>query len=207
MPPARSSGAAVTCSAEVGAGAADGTARRPVRREMEDAYLRQRGRTSSGGWNGLVKALLGKPRKLSKRAATKGRVADYRHTICPPATDTISSRTCASAGSSPTWAARHRHRHRRPQSCHSRHRRHTPTPVHAPIRDDDLMIVDGYARRADRRSGSPGCSRGYRLRRGELELERSKLKRLRTARAATLDGVEISLQANIQAAPGRGCRT
>jgi len=38
----------------------------------------------------------------------------------------------------------------------------------------------------------------YRLRKSELELERSKLKRLRTAKAATLDGELISLQANIE---------
>jgi phosphotransferase system enzyme I (PtsI) len=38
----------------------------------------------------------------------------------------------------------------------------------------------------------------YRLRKRELELERSKLKRLKTARASTLDNVDISLQANIE---------
>jgi phosphotransferase system enzyme I (PtsI) len=38
----------------------------------------------------------------------------------------------------------------------------------------------------------------YRLRKSELEIERSKLKRLRSAKSATLDGEEISLQANIE---------
>ena len=65
------------------------------------------------------------------------------------------------------------------------------------IREDDLLILDGE-------QGvlivNPGRSilAEYKLRQSEWELERKKLKRLRTARANTLDGAQIELHANIE---------
>lgn len=65
------------------------------------------------------------------------------------------------------------------------------------VRENDLLIVDGTrgvlivdpeARVLDE----------YRLKKSELMLERAKLKRLKTARAVTLDGEEIALYANIE---------
>ncbi|OGS91185.1 MAG: phosphoenolpyruvate--protein phosphotransferase [Gallionellales bacterium GWE2_58_10] len=65
------------------------------------------------------------------------------------------------------------------------------------VREDDLLILDGE-------QGvlivNPDKSilAEYKLRQSEWELERKKLKRLRTARANTLDGTIIDLYANIE---------
>lgn len=65
------------------------------------------------------------------------------------------------------------------------------------IREDDLLILDGE-------QGvlivNPGRSilAEYKLRQSEWELERKKLKRLRTARANTLDGTSVELHSNIE---------
>ncbi len=65
------------------------------------------------------------------------------------------------------------------------------------IREDDLLILDGEQGvlivNPDRLILAE-----YKLRQSEWELERKKLKRLRTARANTLDGTVISLHANIE---------
>jgi phosphotransferase system enzyme I (PtsI) len=65
------------------------------------------------------------------------------------------------------------------------------------IRESELLIVDGT-------SGvvivNPDANvlMEYELRREQWQLEREKLKRLKTTRAATLDGTRIELQANIE---------
>jgi phosphotransferase system enzyme I (PtsI) len=65
------------------------------------------------------------------------------------------------------------------------------------IWEGELVIVDG-------REGvlivNPGARvlEEYRRLRSEIEAERQKLKRLRTARSATMDGVTVDLQANIE---------
>jgi phosphotransferase system enzyme I (PtsI) len=65
------------------------------------------------------------------------------------------------------------------------------------IREGELVIVDG-------REGvlivSPGAQvlEEYQRLRSEIEAVRQKLKRLRTARSATMDGIAIELQANIE---------
>jgi len=65
------------------------------------------------------------------------------------------------------------------------------------IREDDVLILDGE-------QGvliiNPGKSilAEYKLRQSEWELERQKLKRLRTASANTLDGQHVELYANIE---------
>jgi phosphotransferase system enzyme I (PtsI) len=65
------------------------------------------------------------------------------------------------------------------------------------IREDDVLILDGE-------QGvlivNPGRSilAEYKLRQSEWELDRKKLKRLRTARANTLDGTVVELHSNIE---------
>jgi len=65
------------------------------------------------------------------------------------------------------------------------------------IWEGELVIVDG-------REGvlivNPGARvlEEYRQLRSEIDAERQKLKRLRTARSATMDGVTVDLQANIE---------
>ena len=65
------------------------------------------------------------------------------------------------------------------------------------VQDEDLVIIDG-TRGVVIVDPDKEVLAEYRLRKTELELERSKLKRLKTARSETLDGETISLQANIE---------
>ncbi len=65
------------------------------------------------------------------------------------------------------------------------------------IREDDLLILDGEQGVLIINPDRPILAE-YKLRQSEWELERKKLKRLRTARADTLDGTAIELLANIE---------
>jgi phosphotransferase system enzyme I (PtsI) len=65
------------------------------------------------------------------------------------------------------------------------------------IREDDLLILDG-AQGVLIVDPDKSVLAEYRLRQSEWELERKKLKRLRHARASTLDGTLIELHANIE---------
>jgi phosphotransferase system enzyme I (PtsI) len=65
------------------------------------------------------------------------------------------------------------------------------------IREDDLLILDGE-QGVLIVNPDKAIVAEYKLRQSEWELERKKLKRLRTARANTLDGTLIELHANIE---------
>ena len=65
------------------------------------------------------------------------------------------------------------------------------------IREDDMLIVDG-TRGVLIVDPDARVLEEYRLRKSAVELERAKLKRLKKARAATLDGAEVELAANIE---------
>lgn len=65
------------------------------------------------------------------------------------------------------------------------------------IREDDVLILDGQQGVLIVNPDKTILSE-YKLRQSEQELERRKLKRLRTARANTLDGTSIELYANIE---------
>ena len=65
------------------------------------------------------------------------------------------------------------------------------------IRENELLIVDG-GRNVVIVDPDQSVLSEYRLRQSELELERQKLRRLRTTPARTLDGEAIELHANIE---------
>jgi phosphotransferase system enzyme I (PtsI) len=65
------------------------------------------------------------------------------------------------------------------------------------IHDREVMIVDG-TRGVLIVNPDARILEEYRLRKSQIELERTKLKRLKTARSVTLDGVDIDLHANIE---------
>nr|MBP7489322.1 phosphoenolpyruvate--protein phosphotransferase [Azospira sp.] len=65
------------------------------------------------------------------------------------------------------------------------------------IRDGELLIIDG-TRGVVIVNPDERVLEEYRLRKSELELERSKLKRLKTMKATTLDGVDVLMYANIE---------
>jgi len=65
------------------------------------------------------------------------------------------------------------------------------------IREDDMLILDGEQGVLIVNPDKPILAE-YKLRQSAWELERKKLKRLRTARANTLDGKFVELHANIE---------
>ena len=65
------------------------------------------------------------------------------------------------------------------------------------IRDGELMIVDGF-RGVIILNPDERVLEEYRLRKTQIELERSKLKRLKKADPLTLDDVRVDLMANIE---------
>jgi len=173
--------------------------------EIDDSYLRERGQDIVQVVERVIRALLGKGRRLGRKGGQgdKGDKGDkgedalliiVAHDLSPA--DTIqfkqmkiggfvtdlggaTSHTAIVARSLGIPAVTGLHRARRM------------------VREDDLIVVDGTrgvmivgpdARMLDE----------YRLRKQELELERSKLERLVSARSVTLDNVNIALYANIE---------
>jgi phosphoenolpyruvate-protein phosphotransferase (PTS system enzyme I) len=67
----------------------------------------------------------------------------------------------------------------------------------AMVRDGETVIVDGF-RGVVVVNPAPGVLNEYQFKRSQLDLERSKLKRLLSTPSRTIDGVDISLQANIE---------
>jgi len=65
------------------------------------------------------------------------------------------------------------------------------------IRDGELLIVDGQ-RGVVIVNPDPRVLEEYELRKNQIELEESKLKRLKTAKSQTIDGIEVQLFANIE---------
>lgn len=65
------------------------------------------------------------------------------------------------------------------------------------IKDNDMLIVDG-AQGVVIVNPDKQILAEYKLRQSQLDLERQKLKRLKTSRPSTLDGTAIELHANIE---------
>jgi phosphotransferase system enzyme I (PtsI) len=65
------------------------------------------------------------------------------------------------------------------------------------IHEDELIIIDGTQGVVIVNPDRPVLAE-YRLKQNQARLERDKLKRLRTAPAATLDGTQVQLYANIE---------
>jgi len=160
---------------------------------IDDAYLRERRQDIVQVVERLLRALSGKPRRLPKKGG-EGEIVIVAHDLSPA--DTIQFKNLKIAGFVTDLGGATSHTAIVARSLA------IPAVVglhhaRALLREDDLVIVDG--RRGvlivdpDER-----ILEEYRLRKRAFELERSKLKRLKSARAATLDDVEISLQANIE---------
>jgi phosphotransferase system enzyme I (PtsI) len=165
--------------------------------EIEDIYLRERKHDILQVVERVVRALLGKPRKLG-RAARAERGEDelivIAHDLSPA--DTLQFKTLRIGGfvTDLGGATSHTAIVARSLAIPAVVGMHNVRPL---IQDDDLLILDG-ARGVLIVDPDARVLEEYRLRKTQLELERNKRKRLKTARAVTLDGVELSLQANIE---------
>jgi len=162
--------------------------------QIEDPYLRERRADVVQLVERLVKALLGYPGHLPpKRRDGLGTII-VAHDLSP--TDTIGFRDHNIAGFVTDVGG--------PTSHTAIVARSLSIPavvglhhIRYLVEDDELLIVDG-TRGVVIVAPGPEIVEEYQLRKTELELERSKLQRLRDARATTLDGETISLLANIE---------
>jgi phosphotransferase system enzyme I (PtsI) len=161
--------------------------------EIEDSYLRERKHDVVQVVERIIKALMGKGRKLSKRGKDEDLII-VAHDLSPA--DTIQFKNLKIGGfvTDVGGATSHTAIVARSLAIPAVVGLHHARPL---VREDDLLIIDGTRGvlivQPDER-----VLEEYRLRKSELELERSKLKRLKTARSATLDGEEIALYANIE---------
>ncbi|MCX7157234.1 MAG: phosphoenolpyruvate--protein phosphotransferase [Rhodocyclales bacterium] len=164
--------------------------------EFEDAYLRERKQDIVQVVERVLRVLQGKPRKLAKRkAATADDDLIVVANDLSPA-DTIQFKSLkiggfvTDLGGTTSHTAIVARSLAIPAVVGMQHAR----PL---IQDDDLLIVDG-TRGVLIVDPDSGVLAEYRLRKTALELDRSKLKRLVTARSRTLDGEDVELHANIE---------
>jgi phosphotransferase system enzyme I (PtsI) len=164
--------------------------------EIDDSYLRERKHDIVQVVERVLRALLGKPRKLSKKGGKdfEGELVIVAHDLSPA--DTIQFKNLKIAGfvTDLGGATSHTAIVARSLAIPAVVGLHHARPL---VREDDIVIVDG-TRGVLIVEPDPRVLEEYRLRKRELELERSKLKRLKTARATTLDNVDVCMQANIE---------
>jgi phosphotransferase system enzyme I (PtsI) len=163
--------------------------------EIEDGYLRERKHDVVQVVERALRALSGKQRKSPRR----GTAADedlivVAHDLSPA--DTIQFKTMRIAGfvTDLGGATSHTAIVARSLAIPAVVGLHHARPL---VHEGDLLILDG-TRGVLIVEPDARIVEEYRLRKTELELERSKLKRLKTARSMTLDEVDVSLQANIE---------
>lgn len=162
---------------------------------IEDPYLRERKADVIQVVERLLKALLGHPSHVTARRGKNGLdTIVVAHDLSPA--DTIHFKDSQIAGfvTDVGGATSHTAIVARslgiPAVVGLRHIRQI-------TRDGDVLIIDG-TRGVVIIDPDERVLEEYRLRRSTLELERNKLKRLKANRAATMDGFEIALQANIE---------
>lgn len=162
--------------------------------QIEDPYLRERQADVVQVVERLVKVLLGYPGHLPpKRRDGLGSII-VAHDLSPA--DTIGFRDhnitgfITDAGGPTSHTAIVARNLSIPAVVGLHHIRHL-------VEEDELMIIDG-TRGVVIVSPDQNIIEEYRLRRIELDLERSKLNRLKDTRATTLDGESIQLLANIE---------
>ena len=161
--------------------------------EIDDAYLRERKSDVVQVVERVLKVLMGKPRKLTRRSGDEELIM-VAHDLSPA--DTIQFKNLkiggfvTDVGGATSHTAIVARSLAIPAVVGMHHMRSL-------IQDDDLLIVDG-TRGILIVDPDPRVLEEFRLRKAEIEVERNKLKRLKTARSVTMDEVEISLDANIE---------
>ncbi len=161
--------------------------------EIDDSYLRERKHDIVQVVERVLRVLLDKPRRQIKRGGYSELVI-VAHDLSPA--DTIQFKNLKIAGfvTDLGGATSHTAIVARSLAIPAVVGLHHARPL---VREGDLIIVDGTRGVLIVDPGERVLEE-YQLKKRELELERSKLKRLKTARSATLDNIDISLQANIE---------
>ncbi|MBL8471727.1 MAG: phosphoenolpyruvate--protein phosphotransferase [Rhodocyclaceae bacterium] len=162
--------------------------------QIEDAYLRERKADVVQVVERVVKVLMGRTTRIAARKRTDSDTIVVAHDLSPADTIQFKGRHIAAFVTDLGGATSHTAIVARslaiPAVVGLHHVRNL-------VRDDDLVIVDG-GRGIIIVDPDERVLDEYRLRRSSLELERNKLKRLVSTPAATLDGENVSLEANIE---------
>ncbi len=162
--------------------------------QIDDAYLRERRADVIQIVERVVKVLLGHPGRLPrKRKSSLGTIA-VAHDLSPA--DTIGFRDHDISGfvtdvGGPTS---HTAIVARSQGIPAVVALHN---IRQLVQDNELIIIDG-TRGVVIIEPDERILEEYQLRQAELELARSKLQRIKSARPTTLDGEQINLLANIE---------
>ncbi len=161
--------------------------------EIDDAYLRERKSDVVQVVERVLKELMGKPRKITRRSGEDELIV-VAHDLSPA--DTIQFKTLRIGGfvTDVGGATSHTAIVARSLAIPAVVGMHHVRPL---IRDDDLLIVDG-TRGILIVDPDQRVLDEFRRRKSDLEAVRNKLKRLKNTRSATLDDVEVSLDANIE---------
>jgi phosphotransferase system enzyme I (PtsI) len=162
--------------------------------EFEDAYLRERQTDVTQVAERLLKQLLGQPGHQPPPARHDVETIVVAHDLSPADLIQFKPQQFAAFITDVGGATSH--------TAIVARSLNTPCVVglhHARelIREDDMLILDGEQGVLIVNPDKPILAE-YKLRQSAWELERKKLKRLRTARANTLDGTIIELHANIE---------
>lgn len=161
---------------------------------IEDPYLRERKSDVVQVVERLVKVLLGQPGHLPPRRKDGLGTIIVAHDLSPA--DTIGFRDhnisgfVTDVGGPTSHTAIVARSLKIPAVVALHHVRHL-------VEEDELLIIDG-TRGVIIVGPDPEIVEEYRLRKSELEIEQSKLNRLKDTRATTLDGERILLLANIE---------
>ncbi len=161
--------------------------------QFDDPYLRERKADVMQVVERVVKVLAGKPGKV-KRRRPDGEVIIIAHDLSPADTIQFKNQNIGAFVTDLGGGTSHTAIVARSLAIPAVVGLHLARQV---LRDDDLVIVDG-GRGVVIVDPDERALEEYRLRKAELELERNKLKRLRSARSCTLDGEQVFLHANIE---------
>ena len=160
---------------------------------IEDDYLRERRHDVRQVADKVLKSLMGHPGNAPLKTVTEGESILIAHDLSP--SDMVLFKRHAFAGfiTDLGGATSHTAILARSLNLPSVMALHN---ARALIREDDWLIIDGVAGVVIVDPDTAILDE-YRLRRNQWQLEQKKLRRLKSSPSTTLDGVEISLMANI----------
>lgn len=161
--------------------------------QFDDPYLRERRADVMQVVERVVKVLAGKPGRMP-RNRPDGEVIIIAHDLSPADTIQFKNQNIAAFVTDLGGGTSHTAIVARSLAIPAVVGLHLARQV---LRDDDLVIVDG-TRGVVIVDPDERALEEYRLRKAALELERSKLKRLKSSYSSTLDGEQVFLHANIE---------
>ena len=161
---------------------------------MEDPYLRERKADVVQVVERMLKALTGQPRTIPAPRHPEEDSVLVAHDLSPADVILFKQHRFASFITDVGGATSHTAILARSLNIPSIVALHHARQL---IRESELLIVDG-SNGVVIVNPDANVLMEYELRREQWQLEREKLKRLKTTRAATLDGTRVELQANIE---------